>query len=203
MNSGDLLQPTAPPLFTAVLCVCSYNQSRSVMMAAFLRDHLRQRGLGDVVDVATAGMYGGGHPPTSAALAQLGHRSLDVHGHLSRAVDADCLADRDLVVTAERAHVVSIAGRWPDAFAHTFTLAELVDLLGGIAPSARDVWARLGQARVPKAAYLDAPEIGEIEEPGGGSTADWRRCAQRIELLTGQLADWMAARSRALSEQVR
>lgn len=190
------------PLFGALLCVCTYNQSRSVMMGAFLRDHLAQRGIGPEVSVATAGLHGGGHPPTSYALAQLGHRGWLVHGHVSRAVDADRLADRDLVVTAERAHVVSIAGRWPHLFDRTFTLPELVGLLDTIAPTAVDVRARLSAARTEKSVYLDAPEVGEIAEPGGGGPADWRRCAQTIDALTGRLADWVAARHRAIAGQV-
>jgi protein-tyrosine phosphatase len=200
------MRPDVPglrPLFGSLLCVCTYNQSRSVMMGAFVRDHLARHGIMTEVTVATAGLHGGGHPPTAAALAQLGHRGWSVQGHASRAVDAERLADCDIVVTAERAHVVSIAGRWPGLFDRTFTLPELVGLLDTIAPTEVDVWARLGDARTAKAVYLDAPEVGEIAEPGGGSPADWRRCAQTIDALTGRLADWVAARHRAITGQVR
>lgn len=187
----------------SVLCVCTYNQSRSVMMGAFLRDHLLRRGVGDVVQVATAGMRGEGRPPTSYALAQLGHRGWSVQGHLSRAVDAERLAGRDVVITAERAHVVSIAGRWPEMFERTFTLPELVGLLDTVPPTDVDVWARLGAARVARTDYLDAPEVGEIAEPGGGSLADWRQTALLIDGLTARVADWMAERHRAMTGQVR
>lgn len=190
-----------PWVFGSVLCVCTYNQSRSVMMGAFLRDHLGRRGLGDEVTVGTAGMHGGGHPPTSFALAQLGHRGSLVQGHRSRAVDAELLADRDVVVTAERAHVVSIVGRWPEMFDRTFTLPEFVDLLDGIAPAEVDVWARISGRRTPKSNYLDAAGIGEIDEPGGGTVAEWRRCAQTIDVLTARVADWMAARRGVMAER--
>ena len=196
-------EPMSHQLFSSVLCVCTYNQSRSVMMGGFLRDHLDLRGIGPEVRVATAGLHGGGHPPTSHALAQLGHRGRSVQGHVSRAVDAFRLVGRDVVVTAERAHVASIAGRWPEMFDRTFTLPELVGLLDAIAPTDPDVWSRLGASRIAKSVYLDAPEVGEIDEPGGGSPADWRHCARTIDALTGRLADWVAQRHLAMAGQVR
>jgi protein-tyrosine-phosphatase len=201
LPGGDSLHPRSS--FGSVLCVCTYNQSRSVMMGALLRDHLTQRGCGPEVSVGTAGLFGGGHPPTSSALAQLGHRGWTVQGHVSRAVDAHRLADRDVVVTAERAHVVSIAGRWPEMFDRTFTLPELVGLLDRIAPAETDVWTLLREARIPKAAYLDSVEIGEIDEPGGGTPADWRRCALQIDALTSRLAEWMVARRTVMAQGVR
>ena len=196
-------EPMPDLLFGSVLCVCTYNRSRSVMMGGFLRDHLDLRGIGPEVRVATAGLHGGGHPPTSHALAQLGHRGRSVQGHVSRAVDAFRLVGRDVVVTAERAHVASIAGRWPEMFDRTFTLPELVGLLDAIAPTDPDVWSRLGASRIAKSVYLDAPEVGEIDEPGGGSPADWRHCARTIDALTGRLADWVAQRHLAMAGQVR
>jgi len=196
-------EPIPDLLFGSVLCVCTYNRSRSVMMGGFLRDHLDLRGIGAEVRVATAGLHGGGHPPTSHALAQLGHRGWSVQGHVSRGVDAYRLAGRDVVVTAERAHVASIAGRWPELFDRTFTRPELVGLLDAIPPTESDVWSRLSANRIARSAYLDAPEVGEIVEPGGGGPADWRHCARTIDLLTGRLADWVAQRHLATAGQVR
>jgi protein-tyrosine-phosphatase len=119
----------------SVLCVCSYNRTRSVLMEALLRSHLAD--LDVAAHVCSAGVRGsGGFVSTGVMthLATLGLRCDPLAGTLLREAH---IASADLVITAEHEHVVEIAARWPDAFRRTFTLPEL---LGRI----RHVGGRLG-----------------------------------------------------------
>jgi protein-tyrosine-phosphatase len=112
-----------------ILTVCSHNRTRSVMMAALLEsmltDQLRVAATGVVV--RSAGFAPAGMPAISDAVDAMRRRGLDVSSHLSHQLTADDLDAADLVLTAERVHVVRIASVVPSAFPRTMTLPEFVD----------------------------------------------------------------------------
>jgi protein-tyrosine phosphatase len=176
-----------------VLSVCTHNRTRSVLVGALLREHLRDAGL--AADVATAGTAGSGLPATDPTVRLLGTRGIDVRGHRSRPLDERAVAGADLVVTAERDHVVWIAGRWPGAFRRTFTLPELVARLGDRPLVGRDVAAWLDEVaagRPTAMEYLDA-EVGEIADPTGRAPRAWDTAFAEIDDLTRRLAAAIAA----------
>ena len=171
-----------------VLCVCTHNRTRSVLMGGHL-EH-RRACVGIPVTIATAGFEPGGLPPTPEAVRRLDAQGVDVRGHLShRITDADIDA-AGLVLTAERRHVVEIASRRPDAFAKTFTLPELVER--GTAIGGRDErtvadWiGALDEGRPRSIDYLDA-EIGEIDDPTGLGGRDWDRTERHVRTLVDRM----------------
>ena len=171
-----------------VLCVCTHNRTRSVLMGAFLH---RQRLLAGVpLGVRTAGFETPGLPPTAETVRRMEQAGIDVRAHRSRPVTDDDIDHADLVLTAERRHVVMIAGRRPAAFTKTFTLPEAVDRSAAHGRrSATDVtdWiAALDEGRPRAMAYLDAT-IGEIEDPTGQGHDVWDRCVTDVERLVDAL----------------
>lgn len=148
--------------------------------------------------VGSAGMTGGGSPPTEETLRRLDARGLDVSSHRSHRLDDATATAADLIVTAEHDHVIQIVGRTPSLFACTFTLPEIVDRaegLGGATDLVLDDWlGALARGRPSAFDYLDAP-IGEIDDPTGRSRRDWTEAFATIDDLTQRLA-------RLIAEQV-
>lgn len=176
-----------------VLCVCTHNQTRSVLAAALVDHHLREAGVPAVV--GSAGMVGGGSPPTEETVRLLGARGLDVSSHRSHRLDDATAAGADLILTAERDHVVQIVGRTPRLFQRTFTLPELVqrgDSLGDLDELPLSEWlSALADGRPAAFDYLDAP-VGEIADPTGQSRRDWAEAFATIDDLTRRLARLIA-----------
>ena len=172
-----------------VLCVCTHNRTRSVMTAALLQRHLTRVKV--PATVSTAGTQPGGYPATDRTVRLLAERGMDVSDHRSQPLTDDLVLGSDLIVTAERAHVVSIAGRWPGAFHNTFTLPEIVALsrsVGREGGSIADWLARVSIDRPGGLDYFDAQDIGEIEDPTGRQPGVWDRVFAEIDTLTNDLA---------------
>jgi protein-tyrosine phosphatase len=172
-----------------VLCVCTHNRTRSVMTGALLQRHLVR--LQVPATVSSAGTQPGGYPAIDGAVRLLAGRGIDVRDHRSRLLTDDIVLGSDLIVTAERAHVVAIAGRWPSAFSTTFTLPEIVALAGDSrrdGASVADWVLGLGGDRPVGLDYLDAHTVEEIEDPTGRQPAVWDRVFAQIDALTNDLA---------------
>ena len=168
----------------SILCVCTHNRTRSVMMAALLREHAGSRGLD--VSVTTAGLGPPGLPATDDTVTRLARLGIDVSGHRSHPVDRDGIRCAGLVLTAEVDHVVAVTGRVDDAFDRTFTLPEFVQRARGAGPRAgrplAEWLAEVGEGRPRAIDYLGAP-IGELEDPTGQSSERWRRSLREIDAL--------------------
>ena len=164
------------------------------MMAGLLRRHLGELGIEAVVD--SAGLKPGGEPAMDRAVRLLADIGIDVSAHLSRRLSDDDVAAADLILTAERDHVVSIAGMWPTAFRHTFTLPEAAALArstGGRGGAPVEEWLdRLGVGRPTGLDYFDAPQIDQIEDPTGLSPAVWSRVFSEIDVMTAAVAEALA-----------
>lgn len=177
-----------------VLSVCTHNRTRSVLMGGFLTGHLDDLAIDGAVRVV--GFIDAGQPATAETVRILARRGLDVTGHRSRVLTDDDVTRADLVITAERMHVIEIAGRWPLAFGKTMTLPEVVargDQLAETAGGDLPGWLeRLSTGRPERLDYLDADDIGEIPDPTGHSPATWRGCSTRIDELTQRLARLLA-----------
>jgi protein-tyrosine phosphatase len=109
----------APP--ETVLVVCTANQCRSPIAAALLRRALEGRD----VTVVDAGFGAAGFPATSPTIDAAALVDLDLSAHASTTLDADAVADADLILTMERAHVREIVVENGAAWPKTFTLKEL------------------------------------------------------------------------------
>lgn len=166
-----------------ILTVCTHNRTRSVLMAALLREHLARRGVS--AEVATAGFLDEGLPPTEMTVRLLAARGIDVSDHRSRRVTRELVDWADLIVTAEQSHVVRIAGDHPGAFERTFTLFELAERADRAGPRGGRGWSEwlqvANQGRPQGSAYLGSP-VPSVVDPTGLGSREWSRVVEQLEL---------------------
>ena len=97
-----------------VLVVCTGNICRSAMGAAFLREHLRARGLSHVL-VSSAGTHAeAGRPALPAAVRAATAIRGELAGHRATVLDLVSAREADLVLCAAQEHREHILGWWPD-----------------------------------------------------------------------------------------
>lgn len=163
-------------------------------MAGLLERHAADAGL--EVAITSTGFIEAGLPPTERTVKLLGRVGVDVAQHRSSRLGSGAPPVTDFVLTAERAHVVSIASRWPELFDRAFTLPEAVERGEEVGPRGdRDVhdWiAALAGGRPSRLAYIDDIGVGQVADPTGGSPAEWRRSFGIIDELTKQLVTLLA-----------
>lgn len=173
-----------------ILSVCTHNRTRSVLIGALLQDHLLMRGRG--VELVTGGFRAQHLPATEPTVRLLATRGIDVSEHRSRRVDDELIARADLIITAERDHVVWIAGRGHGWFQRTYTLPELVARavdVGRRGDADLDEWLhRVGEGRPTAIHYLSAP-IPEVADPTGHAPAVWEAIFREIDELCRRLAE--------------
>jgi protein-tyrosine-phosphatase len=173
-----------------ILTVCSHNRTRSVMMAALLESVLADRlGEGRVV-VRSSGFGPEGIPAIDDAVAAMKRRGLDVSQHRSRATTASLVDAADVIITAERGHVVRIAALSPPAFRRAMTLPELL-ARGADSPLA-DQGAHVEQGAAVRAwvesltagrtagAYL-REAVPEVADPTGSMARAFEAAVATIE----------------------
>ncbi|HWC23146.1 MAG TPA: low molecular weight protein-tyrosine-phosphatase [Flexivirga sp.] len=144
----------------SVCFVCSGNICRSPMGEVILRSMLDEAGLGDQVEVDSAGIGDwhvgqGADPRTLAALSRGGY---DGSAHRARQFEASDLEKRDLILAADRGH-----------------LHDLLQLGEGNGASA--------ETRLVREFDADAMAAGELEldDPYFGNASDFDRCRDEVE----------------------
>lgn len=180
--------------YLRILTVCSFNRARSVAMAAHLRQYLRSSSVD--AHVVGAGFGPPGEPPVPEVTAALAHIGIDVAGYRSRTVDPTTVTGADLIITAERIHVVRLCEDHHELFSRTFTLPELVLHAESVGPrngAPLNEWLqRLGADRTPadfivSAAASTVPEIadptGLAEVAVGAAVADIGEWCRRLAVL--------------------
>ncbi len=169
--------------YLRILTVCSFNRVRSVAMAGHLRAQLRTRHVD--AHVVGAGFGPAGEPPLPEVTAALAHVGIDVSGYRSRTVDRPTVAGADLIVTAERLHVVRLSEDVAGVFARTFTLPELVTLGEAVGPrNGAPLAGWLGAvsaARAP-ATFLTS-NVQEIADPTG-------RAPVAVAAAVAEIGEW-------------
>ena len=171
-----------------VLAVCTHNRTRSVLIQELFDHHAQQAGL--AVIVKSASFHAGGEAPTDTTVRLLQARGIDATGNRSLTLNTNGVTGANLIVTAEKAHVISIVGRWPQAFTYTFTLPEIAARGEHVGPRGErtfEQWIDAVNAERPTALdYLDS-DVGEIVDPTGGPPAGWSTCFAQIDELTAGL----------------
>jgi len=157
--------------YLRILTVCSFNRARSVAIAGHLRHCLR--GTSVKAHIVGAGFGPSGEPPVAEVTAALAHVGIDVAGYRSRTIDATTVAGADLIITAERIHVVRLCEDHRELFSRAFTLPELVlhaESVGSRQGAPIAEWLQqLGVTRTP-ADFLISTGAGivpEIADPTG------------------------------------
>ena len=92
------------------------------MIEALLTSMLSERLGEDSVDVRSSGFGPVGLPPIDEAVEAMRRRGLDVSSHRSSATTREVVESADVILAAERQHVVKIAALSPDAFRRAMTL---------------------------------------------------------------------------------
>lgn len=130
------------------------------MGEVILRAMLDEAGLGDQVVVDSAGIGDwhvgqGADPRTLAALSRAGY---DGNAHRARQLEASYLADRDLILAADRGH-----------------LHDLLELGEGTEVTA--------ETRLVREFDSDAMAAGklELDDPYFGNATDFDRCRDEVE----------------------
>jgi hypothetical protein len=109
------------------------------------------------------------------------------------------LANTDLVVGFERVHVVTAVVDGGAAREHTFTLPELVVLLGAAEPVESGGLLERAQERIRRAAAARPRDgaavvpVPELEDPLGRAPAAQAEIAQRVGDLTLELRERLFA----------
>lgn len=177
-----------------ILTVCTHNRTRSVMMAALLGDRLGRTLGRETVRMRSAGFGPEGLPAIPDAVEAMRRRGLDVADHRSSAVTAEHVGWADLVLTAERDHVVRCAALEPTGFRRTMTLPELL----AAAPRSRvgattvAAWAaELSEGRTA-AEYLRG-DVPEVADPTGSAPRLFEAAVVALEQQCDAAAALIAA----------
>ncbi|WP_040157142.1 low molecular weight protein-tyrosine-phosphatase [Mobilicoccus massiliensis] len=154
-----------------VCVVCSGNICRSPMGEVVLREKLDRAGLGDRVEVDSAGTGDwhvglGADPRTVRALADGGY---DGSAHRARQFEDAWLADRDLVLVADEGHLAAVR-----------RLAEGGDV----------THVRLLRSFDPAA--VEAGTL-ETDDPYYGDEAGFARCLREVEAACDGVVEFIAA----------
>lgn len=176
-----------------LLCVCTHNQTRSVLMGAFIRRHANALGL--PVLVRTGGFTHAGKGPTSEVTRRLATLGVDVSDHRSTAVVDSVIEKADLILTAEQDHVVNIAAQVTGSFRKTFSLPEFLRHALVCPPdpgSDFDTWLDAIDAQRPGPMEYLSATIEEIADPTGGTRGDWKGAVATIEEQTRDLCRVLA-----------
>ena len=169
---------TAAPL--RVVFVCTGNRFRSPLGAA-----LFAKAAGAQATVESAGTLElGARPAFAETIEEGGRLGVDLSGHRARYLGRVDLSSADLVLGFEQMHVATAvvdAGAERD---RSFTLPELVDLIGPRQETPREAIARANAHRSAERRTLQTPEISD---PAGRGSKAFRDAADEIHDLVTKL----------------
>ena len=112
----------------SILFVCTGNQYRSPLAAAAFQRKLNLDGKARAWTVSSAGTWTPpGLPPFPDALRAAEGLGLSLAGHTTRPIDAQVLAENNLIIVMTRGHKESILSEFPDAEHKVHLLSEVVD----------------------------------------------------------------------------
>lgn len=170
--------------------MCTGNRFRSPLAAALLAAET----VGLPVEIASLGTLDlGAEPALPEAVAVAHELGLDLSGHRARGIRAGELRDHDVVVGFERKHVMASVVDGGAVAGRTFTLPELVGLLGDAGVQSVGDPAETARARIRRAHATRPPDfrnapLPELRDPLGLSAAEQREIARALEFLVERLA---------------
>ena len=159
------------------------------MALGFLEKRSR-RLLGGALQVRSAGTWARpGSGATEEAVAVAAERGIDITAHLSTPFAPDLAEWADVVITMTAEQRDEVADGAPSAATKTFTLKELVPILGELPPeegqpSRESLLARIAEAdRLRREGAAPQPADEDVADPLGLSMEAYRATAWEIEEL--------------------
>jgi len=171
------------------------------MMAALLDALLTDRLGPGAAFVRSSGFGPEGIPAIDAAVAAMQRRGLDVSTHRSCTTTPALVDGADVIITAERAHVVKIAALSPSAFRRAMTLPELIartaDAPRDTSAASVSEWVMSLTAARTAGAYLREP-VPEVADPTGSMPRTFEAAVVGIERQCIDVSDVLARVARDL-----
>src|SRR3954447_25811600 len=150
------------------------------MAAGLLVHHLAEARIPALV--ASAGLLDGGRPASADAIAAVAVRGGDLSRHRSRRLDAELLAEADLVLGMEPLHVRAAVELDGGALGRSFAIKDLVRRAlraGGRAPEQPLAEWLDGLDMTSDASRIDGDdERDRVEDPLGQGAAAYEACAE-------------------------
>jgi protein-tyrosine phosphatase len=180
--------PTEDPVIAPfeVTFICTGNRFRSPLAAALLEAERRDLPL----RISSFGTLELASPPALPEAIAIGSRfGVDLGEHRSRSLVGRRLADADLVLGFERAHVAYAVVDAGAPRERTFTLPELAQLLGDAREPPVEAATEIDRARARIAAAHAARttagtrKVPELADPLGRSRAEQERIGNELQEL--------------------
>ena len=158
----------------SILFVCTGNQFRSPVAAAYFKKILNRQGNDHGWNVDSAGSWTiDQQPPVIEATSAALRLGLDIHDRYTKLIDEYLLLDQDLILVMERGHKEAICIEFPAVRERVFLMTEMVDGFPGDIP---DPLSSPGQA------YRLLKEMCDLIEKG------FPRIKQLAEALAAERA---------------
>jgi protein-tyrosine-phosphatase len=132
---------------SVILMVCTGNLCRSPMAAGLLRQRLAEHGL-DRHQVSSAGVWAvDGRPASENAITVMAERGIDITDHIAHTVNANDVAEADLILVMSQEHEQIIQNTWPQ---YSWKVTRISEMVG---------------------------KRKNVRDPYGGSIEEYRNCA--------------------------
>jgi protein-tyrosine phosphatase len=167
-------------------------------MALGLLEDRSRRLLPGVLEVRSAGTWARvGSAPTAEAQDAAARRGVDISDHRSSPFEPRMASWADVILTMTGEQRDEVLEAVPEATARTFTLKEMVAILGALPPSTgrsrEDLVARIDEAaRLRASGRGPRPADEDVADPIGLSEATYRAVAWELEDLTDALLQGLA-----------
>jgi protein-tyrosine-phosphatase len=136
---------------SVILFVCTGNICRSPMAVGLLRQRLAEEEPSLSHNIFSAGVWAAdGRPASENTLAVMAERGIDITDHIAHTINADDVAEADLILVMSQEHERAIRNTWPQYAWKIHRLSEMV-----------------GKRK-------------DIADPYGGPIEEYRACADMI-----------------------
>jgi protein-tyrosine phosphatase len=185
----------------SILVVCTGNVCRSPIAEGLLRNALERRFGPRAPLVSSAGTQGWeGSPAMPESIEAAREREIDISGHVARRLSVRMVLDADLILAMADEHREVIVGASPRLGPKTFTLKELVRLLGALeGPDPQDdpdgLAGRVAAAEtLRRSGFEGNPHDEDVADPLGMPLESFRAIAWELDEWISKLVDGLFGR---------